>query len=108
MSDDSVPVNPPTPPRPREGEGAFQVIIEDFEDIDLTSYFSNVESDVESGSTQNTKEYDKHNKLNGDIHKYRDICVPHPLNDPNDRTHSPTFTTWGGVPTKREEMEVMN
>ena len=56
----------------------------------------------------NTKECDKHKKSNDDIHKYRDTCVSPPLDDPNGRTHSPTFTTLGGVTTEGEEMEVVN
>ena len=41
-------------------------MIEDFEDIDLTSYFSNAETEDESENTQNTKGFDKLNKSNDD------------------------------------------
>ena len=64
--DDPAPINPPTPPCPCEAQGALQVMIEDFEDIDLTSYFSDAESEDESENTQNTKGFDKLNKSNDD------------------------------------------
>ena len=57
--DDPAPINPPTPPCPCEAQGALQVMIEDFEDIDLTSYFSDAETEDESENTQNTKGFDK-------------------------------------------------
>ena len=36
---------PPTPPRPRNGEGAFRVVIDPDEDLDLIVYFSPSEDD---------------------------------------------------------------
>ena len=50
---------PPTPPRPREGEGAFRVIVEDCEDVHFTTYFSDSESDDEWEDTKNTDKCDK-------------------------------------------------
>ena len=81
-SNDPAPVNPPTPPRPCETQGAFQVMMEDFEDVDLTSYFSDAESEDKSENTQNTKDFgkhsqdfDRHNKSNGDVQGCRDRDV---------------------------------
>ena len=38
---------PPTTPCQREGEGAFRVVVEDCEDVDITSYFSDSNSEDE-------------------------------------------------------------
>ena len=36
---------PPTPPRPREGEGAFRVILDHDLDLDITKYFTDSEDE---------------------------------------------------------------
>ena len=36
---------PPTPPRPREGEGAFRVILDQYLDLDITKYFTDSEDE---------------------------------------------------------------
>ena len=41
--EDVTKYTPPTPPRPRDGEGAFRVIIDKDKDLDLTVYFSDSE-----------------------------------------------------------------
>ena len=42
---------PPTPPRPRDEAGAFRVILDHDEDLDLTEYFT--ESEDEAWTTVN-------------------------------------------------------
>ena len=99
---------PPTPPRPHEGEGAFHVVMEECEDVYLTKNFSDSDSDEGSENIPNTKDYVKHNKSDDNIHKNNDICIPPLLDDVNGRTHPPTSTTRGSVPTEGEDMEIAN
>ena len=51
----------PTPPRPRttEEEGAFQVVVDHDEDIDLSTYFSDKDSEDEWEDKEDTKEHEK-------------------------------------------------
>ena len=59
-------------------------------------------------SATNTKEFGKHKKSNCEVHKYTEIYVFSPLDDPNSKTHSPAFTTLGGVSTEGEERDLVN
>ena len=49
---------PSTPHTPRDSEGAFRVIVEDEEELDLTTYFS--ESESEDDASGPIKEVQKH------------------------------------------------
>jgi len=88
----------------------WEVLLLGVDDLNVNSSYSN-----NSGKTQtwkehvmNTKEFDKHKKSKDEMHKCRDTHVSPPLNYPNSWIYSPTFTTWGGVTTEGEEMEVAN
>ena len=37
---------PPTPPRPREGEGPFRVVLDHDLDLDITKYFKDSEDEL--------------------------------------------------------------
>ena len=73
-----------------------------------TSHPTDSDSKDKCVDTQYTQECDKHNKSDGNIQRYSDIYVPPLLDDFNGRTHSPTVTTQGSVPTKGRKMEITN
>ena len=65
----------PPPPHPREGEGAFPVVVEDCEEVDFTTYFSDSDSEDEWENIKDTAKSDKNSQMNWAIYKSEDIYI---------------------------------